>query len=395
MNNRLCILFIFIFFILTGCSNYKELNQVAIVVGMGIDYIPKKDVYEVTFQIINPSGNIAQGSSGGSAVPVLSYKDTGKTISEAARNSSKRFSRQNIYSHIALIVIGEQLAKKESLNFIFDVFERDAKIRVNIPVLIARNVSVPKVMNILPALDKVPVKSMIGKLENTSKLLGENGEVLIYEVIGALSSKGREPAISGISVNDPRNIGNSAENYKKVRNVSAFLNGVGVFKNGKLVGWLDGKQAKSIQVVGNTLKQTNLRIPCNKKRYNSMQVDRLHSDVKVDIKNNQANINIYTYASGILDEILCNKDISNDKVIKEFEHEAEQELKKEMTGGILKAQKLKSDVFGFGDILHRTHPTEWEKQKEHWAETFAKANVNVHVNISISGTGMRVKPYPY
>ncbi|MGG2064169.1 Ger(x)C family spore germination protein [Bacillus sp. S14(2024)] len=394
MSDKRVLLLILLFIILSGCSNYKQLNEVAIIVGMGVDYIPKKDVYEVTFQAINPSANAMQiGNS--KATPVVSYKATGKTISEAARNSSKQISRQNIYSHVALVVIGETLAAKESLNFVFDVFERDAKVRVNVPVLIARNARVHEVMDILPSLDKVPMVSLIGRIKNTSKLLGEHGEVKIYQIISALASKGREPAVSGISVKGNKKIGTTNANVERMENTFAVLNGVGIFKKGKLVGWLEGKKTKSIQIVNNTLKQTNLSIPCNKKKDNSVQVKSAHSDVKVDMDHSQAIIHIRTHVNATLDEILCNKNINDYKVIKEFEHEAEQEFKKETYDGIVSAQMMESDVFGFGDILHRTHPVKWKKQKQHWDQIFSKAKVYIDVDVNIEGTGMRVRPYPY
>ena len=191
MRNKLYILFIFILFfaILPGCSNYKELNDLSIVVGMGIDYIPSKNIYEVILQTMNPSENTAQGMGSG-ATPVVSLKTIGKTISEAAANSAKLLSRENIYSHIELLIIGEQLAKKESLNFIFDVFERDASVRVNIPVLIARDSDVRSTMDILPSSDKIPVRMMAGKLRNSSNTTGEDGESKIYEIIEELSNLG-------------------------------------------------------------------------------------------------------------------------------------------------------------------------------------------------------------
>src|SRR5262249_12623507 len=121
MRKIVCLMFLFLSTALPGCSNYKELNELSIVIGAGIDYIPSKDLYEVVFQTIVPSENTASGVGSG-ATPVVNFKTTGKTISEAARNSSNLYARQNIYSHIELVIIGEQLAKKESLNYIFDVF---------------------------------------------------------------------------------------------------------------------------------------------------------------------------------------------------------------------------------------------------------------------------------
>ncbi|WML48991.1 Ger(x)C family spore germination protein [Neobacillus sp. PS3-34] len=394
MRNKLCFIIIFLFSILSGCSNYKELNEIAIVVGLGIDYIPAKKTYQVIYQAINPSENAAQATGSG-ATPVTSFITTGKTLSEAAYNTSRLFSRQNIYSHIQVVILGEQLAKKESLNFIFDVFERDAGVRVNVPVLIARDENVKTTMDILPSNDKVPVRTIIGKLKNASKNTGEYGETKIYQVIEDLSNIGSEPAINGISINGDKEKGTTKANLENMHKAYVFLNGVAMFGKGKLVGWLDGKKTKSIQIIQNKIEQTNVRIHCDEKRYNNILVNRLKSHSNVDIKNNQAVITINANVSGSIVELLCNKDISNRKVVKEYEHKAERELEKEIKDGIKAAQKVKSDVFGFGEILHYTHIRKWNESKHRWKELFSQANVNVHVKMDIERTGMRIKPYPY
>ncbi|MBO9128996.1 Ger(x)C family spore germination protein [Bacillus sp. 165] len=394
MSTKLMLLFIFIFAALTGCSNYKELNELGIVVGAGIDYDPKKDVYEVVHQVINPSENNVQGSGSG-ATAVVSFKSSGKTLVEAARNSSKKFNRLPIYSHIALLIIGEQLAKKETLNFLFDVFERDGKVRVNIPVLIARNTDVQQLMDTLPSLGKIPMSTIVQTVDISSQLLGENGETKVFEVIQSLASEGREPAISGISIGNDKKNEITQANLETMDKAYVYLNGVGMFKKGKLVGWMDGKKTKSIQIIDNTLQETSLRIHCNEKKYNSILINRSHSRVKVDMQNNQAVISVRTHAIGTLDEMLCNKDISNDKVIKEFEYKAKQELQQEIRSGILAAQQKGSDIFGFGDVLHISHPDKWKKVKQDWNKMFAKAKIDIHVDIGIESTGMRIEPYRY
>lgn len=394
MKTKLLFSFICLIAILSGCSNYRELNELAIVLGVGVDFIPDKNMYEVTYQVVKPSENAAKGNGMGST-PVINYVATGKTLNEAAGNSANLFSRQNIYSHIQLVIIGEHLAKKESLNFIFDIFERDAGVRVNVPVLIARGSGVKATMDMLSTIDKIPVQALAGKVKNASETLGEHGQTKIYEVIENLTSEGSEPAISGVSITGSKKIGESKENIETMKKTFTSLNGVSIFKRGKLVGWMDGKKTKSLQIIDNKLQSTNLRFHCDEKRYNNITINKMKSHTKVNIQNNQAVITVNTQAYGYIVELLCNKDISKHEVISEYEEKAEKELKKEIMDGILAAQKLKSDVFGFGEILYFTQPKKWKESRRQWDQLFSQAKVNVKVNISIEETGMRIKPYPY
>ncbi|WP_419883896.1 hypothetical protein ACN6MY_10630 [Peribacillus sp. B-H-3] len=75
--------------LLSGCTSYKVLNRTAVIVGMGIDFDSKKNLYDVTFQIIDPTEK-SKSASAGRALPVIVFSSKGKTISEAARKSTEK-----------------------------------------------------------------------------------------------------------------------------------------------------------------------------------------------------------------------------------------------------------------------------------------------------------------
>ncbi|MFF3022001.1 Ger(x)C family spore germination protein [Gottfriedia sp. NPDC057948] len=393
MKRKCMILILITSLLLVSCSNYKELNSVSIVVAMGVDYLPKDNQYNMVLQIINPSA--IASVTGSIGTPVISLEQKGRTISEAARNITKSVSRSNIYSHVALVVIGENLAKNKSLNFIFDVFERDSKIRVNIPVVIARNDSVFHVMNNLPALDKIPAKSMVGKIKNTSSLLGENQEIQMRQVISALSSSGREPVVNGAILVNETDKSETLDNFSDVKSSYNKIEGLGVIKKGKLVGWLDGPSAKSVQIVDNAIKETNIQIKCSKTEFDSMEITRLKTDTKIKMKGKTPIIHIKVKAIAIIDEVLCNDNFDQAKTLKKYELLSEKEIKKSLDEGIKKAQGYGADIFGFGDKLHLSDPKVFKKYEKNWNDQFQKAKVKIDVDVQINNVGMRKKAYPF
>ncbi|UPM54197.1 Ger(x)C family spore germination protein [Gottfriedia acidiceleris] len=393
MKRKCIILILITSLLLVSCSNYKELNSVSIVVAMGVDYLPKDNQYNMVLQIINPSA--IASITGSIGTPVISLEQKGRTISEAARNITKSVSRSNIYSHVALVVIGENLAKKKSLNYIFDVFERDSKIRVNIPVIIARNDSVYKVMNNLPALDKLPAKSIVGKIKNTSSLLGENQEIQMRQVIAALSSSGREPVVNGAILENETEKSETLDNFSSVKSSYNKIEGLGVIKKGKLVGWLDGPPAKSVQIVDNAIKETNIQIKCSKKEYDSMEITRLKTDTKIKMKNKIPSISINVKAIAIIDEVLCNDNFDQAKTLEKYELLSEKAVKETIEKGIKEAQGYGADIFGFGEKLHLSEPKVFKKYEKNWNDQFQKAKVKVNVDVQINNVGMRKKAYPF
>jgi len=393
MKRKCMILILITSLLLVSCSNYKELNSVSIVVAMGVDYIPKDNQYNMVLQIINPSA--IASVTGSIGTPVISIVEKGRTISEAARNVTKSVSRSNIYSHVALVVIGEKLAKEKTLNYIFDVFERDSKIRVNIPVVIARNDSVSHVMNNLPALDKLPAKSIVGKIRNTSSLLGENQEIQMRQVISALSSSGREPVINGAVLENESKTSETLDNFSSVKSSYNKIEGLGVIKKGRLVGWLDGAPAKSVQIIDNAIKETNVQIKCSKKEFDSMELTRVKTDTKIKMKGKIPIIHIKVKAIGIIDEVLCNDNFDQAKTLKKYELLSEKAIKKSLDEGIKKAQEYGADIFGFGDKLHLSDPKVFKKYEKNWNDQFQKAKVKIDVDVQINNVGMRKKAYPF
>ncbi|MBM7693701.1 spore germination protein KC [Peribacillus deserti] len=381
------VLFMFTHF-LGGCSNYRELRDAVFIAGLGIDWIKEKKRYEITFQAFSPTSTAGTGSAGAGSTGSVLYTAEGRTISEAARQASKKFSRMPDYSHVRIVVIGDDLAKAESLNYIFDVFERDANIRANIPALIARGTSAKEVLSVIPATEH-PVQSINGKVRNSSKMLGENEATEIYQIINQLTSTGTEPTIGGISVITSENP-TQPPGTKETK-----LRGMGIIKEGKLVGWLDGTKSKSILFLNNQMRQTNESINCGGHRYTSVRITSSKSKIKVHMNTGKPEITIHVDALGIVDEMLCNRKIMEYDVLHEYEKKTAGNIAKHIQDGINEAKKQKSDIFGFGDILHRQHPEEWKKYESRWHDVFAKSKVSIHVNFILHGTSMRVEPYPY
>lgn len=393
MKKKFCMIFLIVILLLNGCSNYRELNGLSIVVAMGLDYLPKTKEYEMIVQIINPNAIATQ--TGAQGIPIISLVETGRTISEAARKVTKRVSRPNIYSHVALVAIGETLAREESINWIFDVFERDSKIRVNIPVIIARKDSVYRVMNNLPPLDKLPARSIVGKIQNTSNLLGENHETQMREVISAISSPGREPTINGVSLAYETPESESLVNTEKVKSTYAAINGMGVFSKGKLVGWLDGPPARAVQYVDNLIKETNLQVQCKKEKYDSLELTRVKTKTDVKMKKGIPNIHVKVKSIGHIDEVLCDDDFDKAKTLNKYEKLSEKVVRQTILDGLTQAQKLGGDVYGFGDKLHVGDPKAFKKYEKDWNKVFQKAKFKVTVDVQINNVGMRKRTYPY
>ncbi|MCM2533070.1 hypothetical protein NDK43_12555 [Neobacillus pocheonensis] len=153
---------------LSACWNQKELTDLAFVMAMGIDK-GKTKKFDVSFQIVNP-GNVSSGqqSGGGQGLPIAIFKSSGNTLTEAARNATKKVSRQLYYAHTNLLVISEEIAKTQMLN-VFDALERDPVFRTTTYIVISRNTSADVVVSSLSLLDKLPANKITKELQINGK----------------------------------------------------------------------------------------------------------------------------------------------------------------------------------------------------------------------------------
>ncbi|MEW9107163.1 Ger(x)C family spore germination C-terminal domain-containing protein, partial [Paenibacillus sp.] len=51
------------------------------------------------------------------------------------------------------------------------------------------------------------------------------------------------------------------------------------------------------------------------------------------------------------------------------------------------AQAEGTDVFGFGEAVHRAYPSYWNRHKKEWPQLFKELQVNVQVDFNIRRTG--------
>ncbi|MDW7615916.1 Ger(x)C family spore germination protein [Peribacillus simplex] len=380
----------------SGCWDKKELNEMAIVSAVGVDK-NKEGKLVATFQIINPS-NVAGALQGGGGTnpPISIYRASGDNILEMDSVASTKISRDMYFAHANLIVISEEVAKEEGINSIFDAFERSPEFRATTRIVIARGVKARNIVETLTAIDKVTAEKIIRTIESTEKQQGGSVNINLQEVIKNLVSTGKEPIISGFTVKGQKGKEDKMENTQSSDiQANPKAAGIGVFKEGKLVDWLDGDKAIGSMWVLDRIKSTNLNMDWkDKKDAITYQVIRQKTNVSVKMENGKPKVFIKVRAEGDIREVDVPLNLNSPHVLIDIEKKLANNLKKEMEDAIVRAQKNKSDIFGFGEIMHESHPKVWKKLEKDWDDvTFPKLEAQVQVETFIRRTGLRNKPY--
>ncbi|PLT35801.1 Ger(x)C family spore germination protein [Bacillus sp. V5-8f] len=382
----------------SGCWSKKELTDISLVSALGIDK-NEKGRYVGTFQIINP-GNVAggmQGGGGGGQGPAVSvYSSTGDNLVEVSRRASTKISRRLYYAHTNLVVISDELAKKEGLSDMMDALDRDPEFRSTARVVIARESSAAEIVKTLTAVDKIPSNKVIKTMELTEKRWGEHVNMNVQELLKDLVSSGKEPVVTGF-----RMVGNARQG-KKMENIQqtaldAVLqaDGIAVFKDDKLVDWLQGEHARGTLWILDKLKATGISVDWgNKKEAIVYKMVRQKTKVSASMKNGQPDISINVRAEGDIGETKVPVNLANSRELLKIEKALEKEIETEIHKAIASAQKNKSDIFGFGEALHRSNHKAWRQLENNWDDNhFPRIRAQIKVDAHIRRTGLRNKPY--
>lgn len=105
--------------------------------------------------------------------------------------------------------------------------------------------------------------------------------------------------------------------------------------------------------------------------------------------NDNPEISIEQHIESDIGEVQCrNLDLTNPKTITELEQIANQKVVHLFETTIKKVQQeFKSDIFGFGEVIHRSNPQAWKKLKDNWDQTFVNLPVSVKTDIKIRQLG--------
>ncbi|WP_101843513.1 Ger(x)C family spore germination protein [Halobacillus sp. Marseille-P3879] len=381
--------------LLTGCWDHNELEEVALVMGMGIDKT-EDDLYKVSFQIVNPaqvSGGDMAGDTG-EGTSVTTYIETGETLFETTRKISSQVPRNLSFSHMVVLILGEELARDDSLYEIMDFTERYYGFRPTTLVLLAREGQANSILSILNPMERIPAMKIEETLQKTTEAWGENPERNINDVVQSLSTKNKNLTLSGVSLVGDKDEGQRADKNKEaVPGSYVEISGMGLFKEGRLEGWLDDREARGIAWVLNEIRRTVLTIKCEKnKELIAAEVRYSKTKLTASVDEGKPEMTINVQGEGPLEEAACPMDLTDPKVIDQINEKFESAIKQEVTKAVKIAQEQKNDVLGFGETISRSHPEEWKSMKDNWDETFSEMDVHVEAEFFIRKTGLRTNP---
>ncbi|GMA60492.1 Ger(x)C family spore germination protein [Alicyclobacillus fastidiosus] len=157
----------------TGCWDRAELDDLALILGWGMDQSEDK-TYVASAQIAIPSKlSTTVQSGGGAGQGFFVLTGTGKSSLDATKNIQRKSSRKIYAGHRRVICIGETLAKN-GLSSALDEYTRNPDVRLRTDVFIVKGNSAlevlqnPYPLENLPALAALREHKAVGGIGDTT-----------------------------------------------------------------------------------------------------------------------------------------------------------------------------------------------------------------------------------
>lgn len=347
---KIIILISFIF-LLTGCYDNIELDDLAIITGVGIDY--KDNNFYLTYEILSDT-KTEQNTS------LLSYtvSASGKTISEAFINTNYMVSKKAYFAHLKVVVISEEIINGH-LDKITDYILRDTNIRSEFKVVVANGTTPEKILENNsqnhPVVSEVIVNLIDNEKYNNNLVIGET----FKQIVAKLINDNYDIILNTVSIKDKQIAINNSYIFRKY-NYQATLSK----KNSALFNML----TKNVSSMEFDKDYNN----------NNVTISITGSDSSLDITSSKIIIN--TNLEGKIIENNANFDLTKVDAYETLNKDFEKVIIKDIKEFIKLLQENDSDILGFQEIYYK-------KTRKDNKDLWKHCDIEVQVNLKINTKG--------
>ena len=206
-------------FLLGGCYDYAEIDDLGIIVGLIIDY--KDNKYEITSQILEQKNE----------TKIKLYKTTCNQIDECLSDISKQSSKEIFISHLKILLLTENTIKKD-INY-YDYFLRNPKSKMNFYIYYIDDT------NILANNNSINIKDIT---DFNNKVSSSSYKLSFLDLIRIKKDKYIEPLYPKLSIKEDK----------------LYLDGL---YNNKFT--LNDKETIMYNLIFNNINNSIIEIPCD------------------------------------------------------------------------------------------------------------------------------------
>lgn len=382
-----------------GCRDMNNVDELAIVLTVGLDRVRGTEPILLTVQIVDTSAKGPGGEgSGGQDTPFITLTSQGKSLLDAERNLAKTSARKLFFSHNKIVVLGKNFTASD-ISEAMDYIQRNREFRRTNLIVVAEQTA-KEVLETKLDLEKLPALGL-------HDMLVAKNQPFIYPVnindfllnlktdIGVSYT----PVVSLQAVTQENNVqqeqaaGKPEDSSGAKGSAKLHLDKMAIFKNNHLVGTLNEQESIGLLWLINKLKRDTVVIP--------FPIADEDKEFSVEILKGNSKIIPHITDKGITMEVVCTgeaelreagylrEQLKDLQIYRQLEQETEKILKAQVEQTIVRAQHdLKADFIGFGNQIHNYNPTEWRQIKADWDQRFPEIQYTITFHVTMRKAGI-------
>ncbi len=332
----------------TGCFDYKEINDLAIINAIGVDY--ENDEYVITLEILNDQ--IDKDSS-----KITSYTKVGhgKNLTSAIENAADKLSKQLIFNHIKLMILSKSIIEEKFENII-DLFLRNTYFRENFYVISATKNKPETLLN--HTTNEAPIAStaITDTLESIRYSSNTNVLKKFDEMVEEVITYGIDTCFSNITLKDNEFI----------------VDGMSIFNNYSYKSNLSNEYVKIYNLLIDNFDRPTYTI-----NYDNLSFTTAINNGKINAEIKSGTINVTGNLMGRIIDNDPKYNIRDPKNLERIDNDFTNLLNKKIPEFIKVLQDNNSDILGITRNYYKKTRT---KDKDYWLKLDIKSNIKFNIN---------------
>lgn len=342
------LILIILAFTCTGCYDYKEINNLAIISAIGVDY--DNDKYIITLELLND-----QIDKDSSKITSYTKVGSGDTLTSAIESAADKLAKQPLFNHIKLMVLSDTIVQNKFDNII-DLFLRNTYFRENFYVISSMNTKPDMLLNNTTDENPVASNAITSLLENVSYSSNTNVLKKFDEIVEEVTTFGIDTCFSNIDLKETEFI----------------INGMIIFKDYDYKETLNNDYVKLYNLLRNEFDRPTFTI-----KYDNLDFTVAINNGKLDSSIENGVINIKGNLMGRILDNDPNFNIRNKDNLEKLDNNFSELLNEQLQEFIKTIQESGSDILG---ITEKYYKKTRKKDKEYWQKLDIKSNINFYIN---------------
>lgn len=389
-------------FILPGCWNRVEPEDLALVLMLGFQREGGTGEIQVTVQAANPLQMAAgeEGGGGGSpGNPTWVASAAGPTISGAVKNLNRKSTRAINLTHTEVILLCQDLAR-EGIIPLIDFLERERKTRAIARIFLVEG-DLRRAMETGFPMEEMGATGITHHFEVALDETAVTGDIPLRVMFNRLSQPGFEIVLPRLQVRQgepgDRESGGGPGGQGEQVGMPLEVSGLAAFHKDRMVGWLDARETRGYNWIRNemTIPVYYFPSPTRVGELVAVEIHQSSSRMEARVRGEEVTITVTAVVEGRVQETTSPEErlSTQSEVVDILNRRLAREVRDDIQAALQKSQEgLKTDIFGFGNLVYRTRPRDWDRLGSRWEEIYPEIQVEVQVEAAVRRTGLIKDP---